>query len=110
MTSTKLSVVKQSLQTGTVKKTLTVECCHSCGGLPIDWVNNPWARLPWIVTLKESGNWRFLIDQRSAENPDMFSGFKINRHGSIGDGISRTTGAGGRLNLHRSYFVEELPA
>jgi hypothetical protein len=106
---TKTSVVKQSLRTGTVKQNLTVECCHSCGALPVDWVNNPWSELPWIVTLKDSGKWRFLIDQRSAENPDMFSGFKIDGRGSIGDRISQTTGAGGRLNLHRSFFVEDLP-
>lgn len=91
-------------------KNLEFESCHSCGALPCDWTNNPWRELPWIVTLKDAGGWRFLIDQRSNENRDMFSGFKINASGSIGDGISKTTGEGGRLNLHRSYFVEDLPA
>ena len=84
--------------------------CGSCGALPSDWANDPWENLPWIVTLAESGNWRFLIDRRDPINRDMFSGFKINRLGSIGDGISWGSGAGGRLNLHRSYFLEDLPA
>lgn len=93
----------------TIKQTLTVpRLCHACGALPCDWGDNPWAQLPWIVTLNDSGNWRFLIDRRTA-NLDVFSGFKIDAYGSVGDGISRTTGAGGRLNLHRSFFVEDLP-
>lgn len=85
------------------------ESCHSCGALPCDWTSDPWGTLPWIVTLKESGQWRFLIDQRDEANRDMFSGFKIDLRGSIGEGPSRTTGAGGRVNLHRSYFIEGLP-
>lgn len=86
------------------------DTCHSCGALQCDWVNNPWGHLPWIVTLAESGGWRFLIDQRSPDNRDMFSGFKIDANGSIGKGPSLTTGSGGRLNLHRSHFIEDLPA
>jgi hypothetical protein len=65
--------------------------------------------LPWIVTLKSSGGWRFLVDRRDPQNPDLFSGFKIDNHGSIGRGPSLTTGGGGRLNLHRSHFCEHLP-
>lgn len=62
--------------------------------------------LPRVVTLKDSGGWRFLIDRQDPNNPDMFSGFKIDANGSIGQGPSRTTGEGGRLNLHRSHFEE----
>jgi len=108
MTDTRSSVVMQPLQTGTDRKNLTVEPCYACGALPVDQTENPWSQLPWIVTLKNSGNWRFLIDRRTA-NLDIFSGFKVNAYGSIGDGISLTTGSGGRLNLHRSHFVEDLP-
>jgi hypothetical protein len=103
----------------TVKQDLTVEPvsnryklgqpCGGCGGMPGDWAFDPWESLPWIVTLSESGNWRFLIDRRDAVNRDMFSGFKIDGHGSIGDGISQMSGNGGRINLHRSYFIEDLP-
>lgn len=64
------------------------------------------APLPQIATLKNSGGWRFLIDRQDPNNPDMLSGFKIDRNGSIGDGPSLTTGEGGRLNLHRSHFEE----
>jgi hypothetical protein len=104
----------------TVKPDLTVEPvsnryklgqgCGSCGALPSDWANDPWENLPWIVTMNYAHFPRFLIDRRDSDNRDMFSGFKINRLGSIGEGISLTTGAGGRLNLHRSYFLENLPA
>lgn len=62
--------------------------------------------LPRIATLKESGGWRFLIDRQDPNDPDMLSGFKIDRNGSIGNGPSLTTGSGGRLNLHRSHFEE----
>lgn len=113
--------IEQSSKVGaTVNQDLTVEHvrnryklgepCGACGGLPGDWAFDPWENLPWIVTLSESGNWRFLIDRRDPVNCDMFSGFKIDGMGSIGDGISQTTGNGGRLNLHRSYFMEDLPA
>lgn len=108
----------------TVKPDLTVEpvsnrykfkdgechLCWACGALPIDGGLQAWEKLPWIVTLSESGGWRFLIDSRDPNNPDMFSGFKINAHGSIGKGITLTTGSGGRINLHRSHFMEDLPA
>jgi hypothetical protein len=83
--------------------------CGACGGMPGDWAFDPWKNLPWIVELSGSGNGRFLIDRRNAVNRDMFSGFKINGHGSIGDGIAQTSGNGGRINLHRSYFMEDLP-
>ena len=83
--------------------------CGSCGALPSDWVDDPWRILPWIVTLKDSGNSRFLIDRRDLINREMFSGFKINAKGCIGDGISLMSGNGGRLNFHRSYFLEDLP-
>lgn len=65
---------------------------------------------PIIATMVGSGGHRFLIDQQDVANRDMFSGYKINRAGSIGNGITLTTGSGGRLSFHRSYFVEELPA
>lgn len=84
--------------------------CFACGCGPIDFIQDPWASLPWIVTLKESGHQLFLIDRRDEKNTDMFSGFKIIGNGSIGNGISATTGSGGRLNLHRSHFEEDLPA
>lgn len=86
------------------------DVCHCCGAWPIDQAENPWDKLPWIVTLKESGGARFLIDLRVVGNRDMFSGYMIDRNGSIGDGRSLTTGAGGRLNLHRTYFNEDLPS
>ena len=103
------SVKANLIATPTVKQSLTVESCHACGALPCDWVNNPWSSMPWVVTLKESGGWRFLIDSRDQQNPVMFSGFKIDRYGSIGNGTSLGSGSGGRLNLHRSYFIEDLP-
>lgn len=86
-----------------------IHLCWACGSLPCDWGETPWGSLPWIVTLKESSWRRFLIDRRDAGNPDMFSGYVINALGSIGDGISLGTGSGGRLNLHRTHFIEELP-
>ena len=104
----------------TVKEDLTVEPvsnryklgqgCGSCGALPSDWANDPWENLPWIVKMNYAHFPRFLIDRRDPVKRDMFSGFKIDRLGSIGDGISWGSGAGGRLNLHRSYFLEDLPA
>lgn len=89
--------------------TKKLESCPSCGALPCDWVENPWTDLPWIVTMRESGNRRFLIDRRDQTNRDMFSGYLISGAGTIGDGISLGTGSGGRLNFHRSHFFEELP-
>lgn len=103
-------VVKKSLMTGTIKQNLMVELCFACGALPIDQGDSPWAQLPWIVHFNRAGYPRFLIDRRDHANRDMFSGYAINGLGSIGDGISRGSGQGGRLNFHRSFFVEELPA
>ena len=114
------TIEQSSIVAATVKQDLTVEPvrnryklgepCGACGGMPGDWAFDPWENLPWIVTMNYAHFPRFLIDRRDSANRDMFSGFKINRHGSIGEGISLTTGSGGRLNLHRSYFLEDLPA
>ncbi len=123
LTASERNAARKRLGKATVKKSLTVEPvryrykmggdgnaqgCYACGSPPIDWCDDPWGKLPWIVTLKDSGNWRFLIDRRDHVNPDMFSGFKINNYGNIGN-ASRTTGEGGRLALHRSHFIEDLP-
>ena len=83
----------------------TVKYC-----LTVEPVSNAYkfGALPWLVTMKESGGWRFLIDSRDPDNRDMFSGFKINAHGKISE-KSLTTGEGWRYNYHRSYFIEELP-
>lgn len=119
------STVKENLTVGSgVKDCLTTEpvsnrykfddgeihLCWACGALPCDGGLQSWEKLPWIVTLKESGGWRFLIDSRYPDDPDMFSGFKISNHGKIMAQPTLTTGSGGRLNLHRSYFMEDLPA
>lgn len=93
----------------TVKQSLTV-AADVKEHLATEPVSPPYkfGPLPWIVTMSESGGCRFLIDSRDPENRDMFSGFKINAHGKIGE-KSLTTGDGGRYNYHRSYFIEELP-
>jgi hypothetical protein len=118
------TIEQSSIVAATVKEFLTVEpvsnhykfndgdvhLCWACGALPCDGGLQSWEKLPWVVTLKESGGWRFLIDSRDPENSDMFSGFKINNHGKIMAQPTLTTGSGGRLNLHRSYFEEVLPS
>lgn len=94
----------------TVKENLTVEpvsnrykfggSCFSCGALPADQIENPWERMPWIVTKRESGGSRFLIDGRDDDNPDVFTGFAMSVHGKLGKL---------RYVFHRSHFEEELP-
>lgn len=79
-----------------------VHLCWACGALPCDGGVEAWRKLPWVVTKKESGGWRFLIDSRDPENRDMFSGFYIRTDGRLGEKMQR-------YNYHRSHFEEELP-
>jgi hypothetical protein len=95
----------------TVKQSLTVEPvsnrykladnCFVCGALPGDQCEDPWGKLPWIVTKRDSGGWRFLIDGRDPDNRDVFSGYYLSTEGKVGSV---------RYNFHRSHFLEELPA
>lgn len=84
----------------------SMDSCVWCKGEGTIEQSSKVAPLPRVATLKNSGGWRFLIDRQDPNNPEMFSGFKIDRNGSIGDGPSLTTGEGGRLNLHRSHFED----
>jgi hypothetical protein len=74
--------------------------CFGCGALVSDQVKNPWGAMPWIVTKRESGGIRFLIDGRDEDNPDVFTGFAMSVHGKL---------AKLRYAFHRSHFEEELP-
>lgn len=79
-----------------------IHLCWACGALPCDGGVEAWRRLPWVVTKKDSGGWRFLIDSRDPENSDMFSGFYLCTDGRLGEAMQR-------YNYHRSHFEEALP-
>ena len=87
----------------------SMDACVWCDGKGTIEDSSTVAPLPWLVTKTNSGGWKFLIDKKIKDDPPIYSGFYVSRHGDVNHEASMCSGAGGRYNYHASHFVEELP-